>query len=123
MRPSQKTNEERKWVLNTINKYFDVIVEDEDEDEEEDDEDSDIEEEDSEDESLGSSDSLSAYEDAVEAAAGFQSSSRMRSMLMKAATNVSSSQSNLAGLNLLKQKLGSRISLGFKESSENLSSL
>jgi hypothetical protein len=36
MRPSQKTTEERKWVLDTINKYFDVIVEEENEEEEED---------------------------------------------------------------------------------------
>ena len=42
MRPSQKTKEERKWVLDTINKYFDVIVEEEDE-EKEDDEDEDQE--------------------------------------------------------------------------------
>ena len=35
MRPSQKTKEERKWVLDTINKYFDVIVEEEEEREEE----------------------------------------------------------------------------------------
>ena len=33
MRPSQKTTEERKWVLDTINKYFDVIVEEENEEE------------------------------------------------------------------------------------------
>ena len=36
MRPSQKTKEERLWVLDTINKYFDVIVEEEDEEEKED---------------------------------------------------------------------------------------
>ena len=35
MRPSQKTTEERKWVLDTINKYFDVIVEEENEEDEE----------------------------------------------------------------------------------------
>jgi hypothetical protein len=34
MRPSQKTKEERKWVLDTINKYFEVIVEEEEEKEE-----------------------------------------------------------------------------------------
>ena len=36
MRPSQKTTEERKWVLDTINKYFDVIVEEENEEEDDD---------------------------------------------------------------------------------------
>ncbi len=41
MRPSQKTKEERLWVLDTINKYFDVIVEEEDEEEKEDIEDED----------------------------------------------------------------------------------
>merc|ERR1719411_892667 len=34
-RPSVKPKEERKWVLDTINKYFEVIVEEEDEEEEE----------------------------------------------------------------------------------------
>ena len=38
MRPSQKTKEERKWVLDTINKYFEVIVEEEDEEKEEEEE-------------------------------------------------------------------------------------
>ena len=37
MRPSQKASEEREWVVNAINKYFDVIVEEEEEEEEEDD--------------------------------------------------------------------------------------
>merc|ERR1712087_952659 len=31
MRPSAKPKEERKWVLDSINKYFDVIVEEEEE--------------------------------------------------------------------------------------------
>jgi len=46
MRPSQKTKEERLWVLDTINKYFEVIVEEEDEEEKED-------VEDDEDDSIG----------------------------------------------------------------------
>ena len=29
MRPSVRAREERKWVVDTVNKYFDVIVEDE----------------------------------------------------------------------------------------------
>ena len=36
MRPTVKAKEERKWVLDTINQYFDVIVEEEDEEEESD---------------------------------------------------------------------------------------
>ena len=31
MRPSQKASEERKWVIDAVNKYFDVIVEEEEE--------------------------------------------------------------------------------------------
>ena len=57
MRPSLRPKEERKWVLDTINQYFDVIVEEEDEEpnsEEPDDEDS------SDDDSI---DSLSEYDD------------------------------------------------------------
>ena len=54
----------------------------------------------------------------------YKSTSRIRSLLTKAAANVSQSQSNLANLNKLKQNLGSKISLGgMKQSVENLSSL
>merc|ERR1711892_824266 len=35
MRPSAKPKEERKWVLDSINKFFDVIVEEEENSEEE----------------------------------------------------------------------------------------
>ena len=34
MRPSVRAREERKWVVDTVNKYFDVIVEDEEGDSE-----------------------------------------------------------------------------------------
>ena len=54
MRPSLRPKEERKWVLDTINQYFDVIVEEEDEEPNSDDEDS------SDDDSI---DSLSEYDD------------------------------------------------------------
>ena len=67
--------------------------------------------------------SLSDYEneEADESAnAGYKSSSRMRSLLSKAASNVSNSQSNLASLAKMKQNLGSRISLGFQKSLENI---
>ena len=122
MRPSLRPKEERKWVLDTINQYFDVIVEEEDEEpnsEEPDDEDS------SDDDSI---DSLSEYDDdemPVEEYeepnnAGYKSSNRMRSLLSKAASNVTNSQTNLACLSKLKQNLGSRISLGRQKSMENL---
>ena len=122
MRPSAKPKEERKWVLDTINKYFDVIVEEEDEeDEDEDDEDSEM---DSEEEMESEEEHDSENDDpGIADPSDFKSTSRIRSLLTKAASNVSESQSNLATLNMLKQKLGSRISLGLKQSVENLSSL
>ena len=112
MRPTVKAKEERKWVLDTINQYFDVIVEEEDEEEESDMVDDSSDEEMSED-----------FEYEEEDLPDYQSTSRIRSLLTKAASNVSQSQTNLANLSLLKQKLGSRISLGLKQSMENLSSL
>ena len=125
MRPSAKPKEERKWVLDTINKYFDVIVEEEDEeDEDEDDEDSEM---DSEEEIESEEEEEEYYSEnddpGIADPSDFKSTSRIRSLLTKAASNVSESQSNLATLNMLKQKLGSRISLGLKQSVENLSSL
>ena len=114
LRPSVKAKEERKWVLDTINKYFEVIVEEEDEEDEYEDED-DFYDDDDEDENM---DELSDEEDVPD----YQSTSKIRSLLSKAAANAQS-QSNLATLNKLKQNLGSRISLGLKQSVENLSSL
>jgi len=116
MRPAVKAKEERKWVLDTINQYFDVIVEEEDEEEE-----SDMVEDSSDEEMSEVSDEDFEYEE--EDLPDYQSTSRIRSLLTKAASNVSQSQTNLANLSLLKQKLGSRISLGLKQSMENLSSL
>ena len=109
-----KAKEERKWVLDTINKYFEVIVEEEDEEDEDEDENDYFYDED-EDEDM---DELSDEEDVPD----YQSTSKIRSLLSKAAANAQS-QSNLATLNKLKQNLGSRISLGLKQSVENLSSL
>ena len=124
MRPSAKPKEERKWVLDTINKYFDVIVEEEDEEEDD---------EDDEDSEIGSEEEMESEEEeeydsenddpGIADPSDFKSTSRIRSLLTKAASNVSESQSNLATLIMLKQKLGSRISLGLKQSVENLSSL
>ncbi len=72
-------------------------------------------------------DSLSDYDDEMPEEeyeepnnAGYKSSSRMRSLLSKAASNVTNSQTNLACLSKLKQNLGSRISLGHQKSMENL---
>ena len=118
MRPAVKAKEERKWVLDTINQYFDVIVEEEDE--ESDMLDNSSDEEMSE---VSDDDDKEDYEYEEEDMPDYQSTSRIRSLLTKAASNVSQSQTNLANLGLLKQKLGSRISLGLKQSMENLSSL
>ena len=82
MRPSLRPKEERKWVLDTINQYFDVIVEEEDEEPNSEDEDS------SDDDSI---DSLSEYDDdeipdeeyEEPNNAGYKSSSRMRSLYPK----------------------------------------
>ena len=52
MRPSQKASEERKWVIDAVNKYFDVIVEEEEEEDEELDEVSENESDDEDIESL-----------------------------------------------------------------------
>ena len=117
MRPSVRPKEERKWVLDTINQYFDVIVEEEDEE-------SDLEsdEDDSIDDSIESLSDLENGDEEEEEStnAGYKSSSRMRSLLSKAVANVTNSQSNLASLSKVKQNLGSRISLGFQKSVENI---
>ena len=140
MRPSQKASEERKWVIDAVNKYFDVIVEEEEEDEEEDedihvasdeeseDEDieslSDIEYQDS-DEEMDESESEEEDEGNVDNAARgeFRSTAKIRGLLSTALTKMSSSRSDLSEMNHLpndekqsllknlKQKLGSQISL------------
>ena len=137
MRPSQKTKEERKWVVDTINKYFDVIVEEEEEEEENDnvEEDSYSEEADDEIESLGDMDYSDSEEDYKETDSEpeeeendndgegrFKSTAKIRGLLSTAMAKISSSKSDLTDLvsvpdqkqNLLtnlKQKLGSQISL------------
>ena len=116
MRPSCRAKEERKWVLDTINQYFDVIVEEENEE-------SDLESEDEDSmESLSDFDEDDNEEEVEEESnnAGYKSSSRMRSLLSKAVANVSNSQNNLASIAKMKQNLGSKISLGFKNSMENI---
>ena len=100
---------------------------DEEEDEEDEDEDDEDSEMDSEEE-MESEEEEEEYDSenddpGIADTSDFKSTSRIRSLLTKAASNVSESQSNLATLNMLKQKLGSRISLGLKQSVENLSSL
>ena len=95
MRPSQKAKEERKWVVDTINKYFDVIVEEEDEPEEE-------EENDEED---WSCDSL---ED--EPVPEFKSTAKMRGLLSQALSKTAPDDPKQM-LSSLKVKLGSQMSL------------
>ena len=141
MRPSQKASEERKWVVDAINKYFEVIVEEEEEEEEEEEDEDEVEGldsdgsyDDEEIESLGEID----YEDSEEenelsesdveenrihnAESTFRSTAKIRGLLSTAITNISSSKGDLSDthllsdqkqglLNNLKQKLGSQISL------------
>ena len=121
-RPSVKPKEERKWVLDTINKYFDVIVEEE---EEMDEEDESYEEEYEEDSSEYSEEEYDEdVEDDVEdedQPNNFQSTSKMRGMLSSVVSRISGSVGNLAQKDImqsLKQNLGSQINL--KLSSTNL---
>ena len=140
MRPSQKASEEREWVVNAINKYFDVIVEEEEEEEEEDDEDineeddeldSEIDSEDEELESISDIDYQDSDEDEehpedarfnADKRSDFKSTAKIRGLLSTAMTKISSSRGDLSDqymqqdqkqglLNNLKQKLGSQISL------------
>ena len=137
MRPSQKASEERKWVIDAVNKYFDVIVEEEEEEDEEvddvsenesDDEDieslSDIEYQESDDEIEESEEDDDMEEDIGDASRGeFRSTAKIRGLLSTALTKMSSSRGDLSEvsnmkpdekqglLNNLKQRLGSQISL------------
>ena len=140
MRPSQKAKEERKWVVDTINKYFEVIVEEEEEEE-------DLEaisnSDDNEIESLSDtdySDNEEQYEEETESEIEenvdenngntFKSTAKIRGLLSTAMTKISTSKGDLNDtsmltnqrqglLNNLKQKLGSQISLK-RQSQDNL---
>ena len=126
-RPSDKPKEERKWVVDTINKYFEVIVEENDEEEEDENENLDDLDDD-----LDSSSEYSEYseysdenadtkaedtEDKITATTGpYKSSTRIRGLLGSVASKFTKSVGNLAGgaphlVNNLKKNLGSQISL------------
>ena len=111
MRPSVRAKEERKWVVDTIHKYFDVIVEEEDEPVGDDD-------------SSMASDVSSLHSSDDEEQADFKSTSKMRGMLShvlnRNAPQGGGDRSQM--LTALKQKLGSQISLK-RMSRENLSGL
>ena len=117
MRPSQKASEEREWVVNAINKYFDVIVEEEEEEEEEDDEeineeddelDSEIDSEDEELESISDIDYQDSDEDEehlegddearfnADKRSDFKSTAKIRGLLSTAMTKISSSRGDLS---------------------------
>ena len=121
-RPSVKPKEERKWVLDTINKYFEVIVEEEDEENEED------YDEDDEDDEYSDDSEYSEYEEEEEeyetemTSEKFQSTTKMRGILTSVVSKISGSVGNLAKKDLmqnLKQNLGSQINL--RTSNNNLS--
>ena len=116
MRPSQKASEEREWVVNAINKYFDVIVEEEEEEEEDDGEideeddelDSEIDSEDEELESISDIDYQDSDEDEehlegddearfnADKRSDFKSTAKIRGLLSTAMTKISSSRGDLS---------------------------
>ena len=115
MRPSVRAKEERKWVVDTIHKYFDVIVEEEDEPEDDDRSSSMASD-------LSSPLSLEDEEEEKEPA-DFKSTAKMRGMLSQVLNRNAPPQTNRSQmLTTLKQKLGSQISLK-RMSKENLSGL
>ena len=126
MKKSAKPKEERKWVLDSINKYFDVIVEEEEEAEDDpmSDDDSDYEYSDDEDESESEySEEEEEVEEVTSAEPGFQSTSKMRGLLSSVVANISGSRGNLGRqeiLSSLKQNLGSRNNLRASSSQINL---
>ena len=125
-RPSVKPKEERKWVLDTINKYFEVIVEEEDEEDEDEDEDEDDEENEDYDDADSDYSENSDYDshETENTSENFQSTSKMRGILTSVVSKISGSVGNLAKKDLmqnLKQNLGSQINL--RASSSNLSKL
>jgi len=119
-RPSVKPKEERKWVVDTIHKYFDVIVEDEGEEDEEEEEycEDDIVSDDS-----GSEwEEYSEYDDdddqqeeRVAPAAEYKSSTKIRGLLGSVASKLTKSMGNIAAssnlVSNLKKNLGSQISV------------
>ena len=126
-RPSVKPKEERKWVLDTINKFFDVIVE-EDEEEEYDDDEEDYESDEYEDD-IEVIESDYSYEDESDSEIqetnvdNYQSTNKMRGLLSSVVNKISGSVGNLAQKDLiqnLKQNLGSQINI--RSSVTNLSS-
>ena len=127
MKKSAKPKEERKWVLDSINKYFDVIVEEEEEEGEDEpmsDDDSDYEDSDDDDESeYEYSEEDEEVEEVTPAEPGFQSTSKMRGLLSSVVANISGSRGNLGRqeiLSSMKQNLGSRSNLRASSSQLNL---
>ena len=125
-RPSVKPKEDRKWVLDSINKYFDVIVEEEEEPDDEDESDESDEEYsdefDSEDDECSESSNDQDIEDFENNDDNnYQSTSKMRGLLSSVVSKISGSVGNLAQrdlMNSLKQNLGSQINL--RSSNSNL---
>eukprot|EP00092_Neocalanus_flemingeri_P039775 GFUD01043315.1.p1 GENE.GFUD01043315.1~~GFUD01043315.1.p1 ORF type:complete len:2211 (+),score=819.60 GFUD01043315.1:247-6879(+) len=133
MKPSVKPKEERKWVLDSINKYFEVIVEEEEEEN--------SDEENSDDNSIYSESEYESDDDDCDASEmdeeeeeeeqsvitnnqtkDFHSTSKMRGLLSSVVSNISGSVGNLASKEIihnLKQNLGSQINL--RTSNSNIS--
>ncbi len=115
-RPSSKPKEDRKWVLDSINKYFDVIVEESESSGSECCESQSIcslSEESDDDESASLSDD--------EPEPNYQSTAKIRGLFSTVVSGLSKSMGNLAKtelVNNLKKNLGSRVNL--RESFENI---
>merc|ERR1712130_881365 len=111
MKKSAKPKEERKWVLDSINKYFDVIVEEEEEEGEaepmsEDDSDYEYSDDDDDDESeYEYSEEEEDVEMVTQAESGFQSTSKMRGLLSSVVANISGSRGNLGRQDQLESEL------------------
>merc|ERR1711902_114226 len=75
MRKSAKPKEERKWVLDSINKYFDIIVEEEEEEEYDEDDEEEMDE----------------VEDDNEEQSNYQSTTKMRGLLSSVVSKISGS--------------------------------
>ena len=127
-RPSVKPKEERKWVLDTINKFFDVIVEEEEEMEEDDYEEEEEDEDDYDSDDSDMESEYSEYDEEDEVCnenivdTNYQSTNKMRGLLSSVVTKISGSVGNLAQKDLihsLKHNLGSQINL---KSNTNISS-
>jgi len=123
-----KTKDERKWVLESINKYFNIIVEEEEEEIEEfsDEEDTDNYSDEGEGDSSYEYSDEEATEDTVlkTSTSNYKSTWKMRGLVSSVVSKISGSEANLATPQIvsnLKAGLGSRINVLASNSQLDLS--